>query len=348
MRLKSKDIAAALGVSPATVSMALNGRQGVNEKTRQKILEYVKQQTDAQAQEQQLQSELSPCKGTVMMLVYIKNGRILERHTERMDYTDKIGSAVRQKGFHFYFRVFYEHTEQLQNLLRECHQLDLKGIYLMAAEMHKADIFPFLELGIPIVVGDNLFYEKGIDSYLIDNAEGIERGVDYLVDKGHSHIVYLAEDTDIFNFNERRAAFLEEMEKRKCGDASRHIRRLGDGVDEIYESMCRYLDGGIHKVTAFVLESEEVSLGVSKALMERQFRIGRDISLIGFDLVPLFDIPGLQLTLIKGTHSRRHMDGIKHLMERIYDDNEEIMKVYYRTHFLEGNSVFNKKQYIYS
>lgn len=346
MRLKSKDIAAALGISLATVSMALNGRQGVNDKTKQKILEYVKQQTDAQAQ--QMQSEKCSCKGTVMMLVYIKNGRILERHAERMDYTDQIESAVKQKGFRFYFKIFYEHTGQLQSLIQECRQLDLKGIYIMAAEMQKADIFPFLELGIPIVVGDNLFYEKGIDSYLIDNAEGIKRGVDYLVDKGHSHIVYLAEDTDIFNFNERRAAFVEEMEKRKCGDASRRIRRLGDGADKIYESMCRYLDGGIYKVTAFVLESDEVSLGVSKALMERQFQIGCSISLIGFDLVPLFCIPKLQLTLIKGTHSRRHLDGIKHLMERICDENEEIMKVYYRTHFLEGNSVFDKKQYIYT
>ncbi len=111
MRLKSKDIAAALGISPATVSMALNGRQGVNDKTKQKILEYVKQQTDAQAQ--QMQSEKCSCKGTVMMLVYIKNGRILERHAERMDYTDQIESAVKQKGFRFYFKIFYEHTGQL-------------------------------------------------------------------------------------------------------------------------------------------------------------------------------------------------------------------------------------------
>lgn len=74
----------------------------------------------------------------------------------------------------------------------------------MAAEMGKSDIYPFLELQIPIVTGDNLFYEEGINSFLIDNREGIRRGVDYLVDKGHSRIVYLAEDIDIFNFLERR------------------------------------------------------------------------------------------------------------------------------------------------
>lgn len=59
--------------------------------------------------------------------------------------------------------------------------------------MGKSDIYPFLELQIPIVTGDNLFYEEGINSFLIDNREGIRRGVDYLVDKGHSRIVYLDE-----------------------------------------------------------------------------------------------------------------------------------------------------------
>lgn len=100
--------------------------------------------------------------------------------------------------------MFQEQFEEIGNLISECREKDVKGIYIMAAEMGKSDIYPFLELQIPIVTGDNLFYEEGINSFLIDNREGIRRGVDYLVDKGHSRIVYLAEDIDIFNFLERR------------------------------------------------------------------------------------------------------------------------------------------------
>ena len=96
----------------------------------------------------------------------------------------------------------------------------------MAAEMSKADN-PFLELKIPIVTGDNLFYEEGIDSFLIDNREGIRRGVDYLVDKGHSHIVYLAENIDIFNFIERREAFVLEI------NASAEMRQTVSGISGI-------------------------------------------------------------------------------------------------------------------
>ena len=41
MKLKSKDIAKALGVSTATVSLAINDKPGVNPETKREILEYI-------------------------------------------------------------------------------------------------------------------------------------------------------------------------------------------------------------------------------------------------------------------------------------------------------------------
>ena len=163
--------------------------------------------------------------------------------------------------------------------------------------MGKSDIYPFLELQIPIVTGDNLFYEEGINSFLIDNREGIRRGVDYLVDKGHSRIVYL--------------------------------------------------DEGMRGVTALILESSVISMGVIKALLERNVRIPKDISLIGFDAVAPVELPGFELTLIKGTHTKRHLAAVKHLMQYMKDENEEIMRVYYRTRLFEGQTVFDKSKYMY-
>jgi LacI family transcriptional regulator len=41
LKLKSKDIAKALGVSTATVSLAINDKPGVNPETKREILEYI-------------------------------------------------------------------------------------------------------------------------------------------------------------------------------------------------------------------------------------------------------------------------------------------------------------------
>ena len=102
-------------------------------------------------------------------------------HQVRHPVIETIKAIVEKSGYSFEYRLFQEKCEHVENLIAECREKDVKGIYIMAAEMEKSDIYPFLELQIPIVTGDNLFYEEGINSFLIDNREGIRRGVDYLI-----------------------------------------------------------------------------------------------------------------------------------------------------------------------
>lgn len=347
MRIKSKDIASALKLSPATVSLVLNHKPGVNEETRKRVFNYIEEMERAEQRKNRLME--ADNKGTILFLTYIKHGLILKQIANQpvSRLFEDMESLCALSGYRFSYEVFYEKTGNLEELLTKIREKNIKGIYFMAAEMTGSDVYPFLRLNIPIVIGDNLFYELEADSYLVDNREGIRRGVDYLVDKGHSHIVYLAQSIDIFNFSERRKAFIEEMEVRQCGDGTNRILRLGDTVDDVYDAMNQYLDRGILKTTAFVLESSVITLGATKALLERNMKIPREISLIGFDALPIQSIPGLNLTLIKGTHTNRHLAGMKHLIRRLTDKEDEIVRVYYRTRLIEGDSVFDKKKYIY-
>ena len=346
MRIKSKDIAKALGISEATVSLALNDRKGVNPDTKRRIFEYI---AETEGREEIKESENL---GSVMMVNYIKNGNIMNRSRQdrkdnASDFNIDASNLCRRKGYNFINRTYDEKSDDWDDFLKECRENYVKGIYLMAAEMSQSDIYSFKKIGIPLVVGDNLLYDDGFNSFLIDNREGIRKAVDYLVEMGHSYIVYLAENSDIFNFVERRKAFVAEMASKDCGDAKNRIRHLGSSIDEIYHSMCDTLSSGLGRTTAFILESSYVSLGVIKALLEYNVRIPQDISLLGFDAIAGDAIPALELTLIKGTHTKRHLAGISHLLSQLEYDDGEVLRVYYKTKLIEGNSVFNKKKFIY-
>jgi len=348
IRIKSKQVAEALGVSEATVSLVLNQKPGVNVETRKRVLEYI-EVLGKNGQDTGSSEETN--KGCILMLYYIKHGIIMQSGGQNVNpaFFEKIRSAVSKEGYEFLYREYREQEESLEDLFRQCSSNQVRGIYIMAAEMKESDIFPFQQLKIPVVVGDNLFYEQGMDSFLVDNREGIRRGVDYLVDRGHSHIVYLAENVDIFNFIERREAFVLEMARRQCGDSANRIRHLGNTIDEVSDKMSRYLSEGLHRTTAFVLESSVISLGVSKALLERNIRVPREVSLVGFDAVPELSIPGINLTMIKGTHTKRHIAAVMHLLRHLKGNGEEdeMVRVYYRTRMIEGGSVFDKTKYIY-
>lgn len=346
MRIKSKDIAKELGLSTATVSLAINGKPGVNKETREKIEQYIKEK---QLEEYGTMIPREKEKeGIVVMLHYRKHGIIMDRGKVSVEpVLLEMERVVNQAGYRLAITHYHENYNNLNQIIQEWKAQKIRALYIMGAEMNEGDIYPFVRMGIPIVVGDQNFYEQGIDSYMVDNWEGISRAVDYLVDKGHSYIVYLAENVDIFNFVERREAFVSEMAKRECGDARNRIVHLGNTVDEVYEEILKYMERDKHLTTAFVLESSVISLGVTKALMESRRKIPREISLIGFDSLPEESLLGLELTLIKGTHTRRHLAAIKHLLAHIEDGETEIVRIYYKTRLLEGNTVFDKTKYIY-
>ena len=347
LKIKSKDIAKELGVSTATVSLAINGKPGVNQRTRAYILEYIERKQHDEyglINRQKVKKE-----GLIVFLIYKKHGIIFGRGQDSMSlFFQEIKRIAGESGYNFTLAYYQEQYDDLEKMVINWKSQHIRGLYMMGAEMNQGDIYPFFQLNIPIVVGDNDFYNEGIDSYMVDNRDGINRAVDYLIDFGHSHIVYLAENIDIYNFNERREAFVLEMAKRECGDVSQRIVNLGKTVEEVYQTMSSYLNGRHMKTTAFVLESSVVSLGVTKALLENNICIPKDISLIGFDALPEKIFPGFELTLIKGTHTRRHMAAVKHLIRHIEESKVEIVRTYYRTRIFEGNSVFDKTKYIYT
>lgn len=350
MRIRSKDIANALGLSESTVSLVLNNKPGVKAQTRKKVSRYLEELE--QKQHLQPKAESPKNKGTLLMLYYIKHGIIMKRDSSHSNahFYDSIQSLCNISGYHFLYEEFHEKTMNLEAAFLRWKQHNVKGIYIMAAEMNRSDAYSFTKLNIPIVVGDNLFYDLGMDSFLIDNIEGIRRGVDYLVDRGHSHIVYMAENTEIFNFKERRKAFVTEMQRKECGNSQKRICHLGNSLEEICQNTHNYLDKYNKKTSAMVLESSLVSLGVSKALLERNMHVPKDMSLVGFDSLPELSLLGIDLTLIKGTHTKRHLAAFRHLIEHLVHENEEdeMIRVYYRTRIIEGNSVFDKTKYIYT
>ena len=77
------------------------------------------------------------------MLNYVKNGIIMKRSQDRHPVIETIKEIVERCGYSFEYRLFQEQFEHVENLIAECREKDVKGIYIMAAEMGKSDIYPF-------------------------------------------------------------------------------------------------------------------------------------------------------------------------------------------------------------
>lgn len=373
MRLKSKDVAKALGLSPATVSLAVNNKPGVNEKTRQRILDFMDEQEERLAQMKHARRGRN--KGTILIIFYIKNlynelcneevygdipgrkekteseqsggeSRFIKKKGLDSDILREIDMMVSKEGYQIIYLNYYEKKQSPEELWKLYREKEVRGVYLMAEEMAPSDINIFIKYNIPVVAGDNLFYKNGTDSFLIDNMQGVLQGMDYLFCRGHRNIVYLAQGIELFNFCERRRAFLTEIEK-KTGKENGVIWSMGKDEETVYRKMLSRLDKGIGDTTAFFLESTVVFHGVLRALRERGVRIPEDISLIGFDAdAGSASFTGNGLTIIEGNDRRRHKAAIRHLLHRIRGEESGYVRTYYSTDILEGTSVADRSLWV--
>jgi len=53
------------------------------------------------------------------------------------------------------------------------------------------------------------------------------------------------------------------------------------------------------------------------------------------------------LTMVKGAHMSRHIEGVKYLIRKIQEKELQTITVNYRMRVIEGNTVFNKLRYTY-
>ena len=94
MAISSKELAQKLNLSPAAVSMALNNKPGVSEKTRQLVLAAAEQYGCTVPRRQE-----SPAGGTIQFVIYKKHGEIVNDSPFFSQLTEGINTGCRHAGF---------------------------------------------------------------------------------------------------------------------------------------------------------------------------------------------------------------------------------------------------------
>ncbi len=293
MAIRAKDIAEMLGVSTAAVSLVVNGRPGVGEKTRQEILEKIREL----GCEYLLKENVLPQKkGTIGFVVYKKSGLIIEESPLFTSILEGIERQITAQGYALNF-IYMNASDSASDALPQtaplpeaAHTVSYRcegcdGLLLYGVEMDRADLEPFLQTGIPFVVLDNAFPGTDVDSVAIDNALGVSQAIRFLADHGHEHIGYLRCTERIAGFSERFAAYEHCMRELGLPVTPDRILDVGYSEDEIADAIEDYLY--VRKVpdrpTAFFADNDFIACHAMLAFRAHGLDCPDDLSLIGFD-----------------------------------------------------------------
>lgn len=283
MSVTAKDVAQRVGVSAATVSMVFRKKPGVSSAVRTRVLEA--------AQElgyEYVDSGASHRSSIIQLIIYKRHGKVVSDTPFFEHLTKGVSDEVRALGYQLTITYFYG-TESVSEQLRSITSAQCAGIILLTTEMHSADMAAFESLSVPIVLLDNWFPNKRYDAVVIDNQRGAWRAVHYLIKCGHTRLGYLNSKVDIRNFTERRDGYLSAVSSlRELGNNSaQRIVRVGTTLESAFEDMSAYLAADPVLPTAFFADNDIIAAGCMRALLKAGYRVPDEISIIGFDDMPL-------------------------------------------------------------
>lgn len=278
------DIARELGISKSTASKALSGARDVSKAMRQTVLEKAVELG---------YSRVARSSDMPKIAVFITNMEYKNPKDFGYDLVVGFRKVAEPDGFQVHI-VSLNHQMQ-QELHYDTYMIkhNYCGSLFLGLSMQDPWMEDFKTCKTPTVLYDNhISGNPKVTHVGVDNAEGMEMAVHYLKGLGHTRIGYLSSALQAYVYRQRYFAFCQAMQENGLYmDES-----LSGSADYINECLSLHLPRILQAgCTAIVCSHDLLAHSVMVHCMELGLRIPEDVSILGFDDIPLckYTIPPL-------------------------------------------------------
>jgi len=289
------DVARQAGVSKATVSVVLNGTGGVKPATRERVLAAI----------ELLNYRAAP----VISQARTVGGRSLGLVLKEMDnpYYAEVVHGVRSVAERHGYTVLVASSEGEYEVERRAVELlrakDIDGLIATPVLHEGADLSHLFELkrrNFPFVLLEEVL---GVPASLVDvdNVEAARRATEYLIELGHTRIVHFAGPPYSMHSRQRVDGTRWACSKSRLVLADDDVIVSGAHLADGYQAAMAYFrDTPLERrATGVTCYNDLVAIGVMRALSELGLRVPDDVSVIGFDDIPLLDYLSVPLTTVR-------------------------------------------------
>jgi LacI family transcriptional regulator len=148
--------------------------------------------------------------------------------------------------------------------------------------------------GLAIVAFDRPLPGIDTDCVLVDNRQAAEQAVGHLIDHGHSRIVCVGYDENVYTIKERVQGYTARM----LASGYKPLLALGLlTLDDIRNWLADELASN-NRATAIFSLNHRTSIYLLKALVEQKIRIPQDMAIIGFDDFDLSNVLSSPMTTV--------------------------------------------------
>ncbi len=307
-----KDIARNLQVSATTVSNALNGRPGVGESVRVKILNLAKEMG------------YRPnyfAKGLVSRQSYAI-GLVITNIADPF-YPELALGVQEQANASGYSMMLFNTDHSMENEKTIIQMLGSKGVdgmILSTVQQNDPNIELLDDLDIPYVLVNRLILNPKmaghIDSVSLDNYGGSYKAAAHLCRLGHTRIAIIAGDMESSTAIVRTRGAKDALAEFGVTLRPDWFIPCGYTEKKAYAATLDILSRS-EKPTAILAQDDNMALGVRQAALESGFKIPEDIALVGFNDISLSSLTGIELTTVRQDQYAMGMTAAEMLIHKL-------------------------------
>ena len=313
-----KDIAEKAGVSMMTVSNVINGKHNrVSAKTIEKVNQIIKEYDYVpNLSARSLTNKTSKIIGIVISINKPEDAELYMENPYVSTMIGAIENELRDNGYYTMVRSV-THTEDLDLLLRNW---NIDGVIFLYPDS-KELFHNFLSAApCPIAIFDNSRNYDGVINICSDDNKGLYLSTKYVINRGHSHIAFVADYEGNPLLTERLNGYKRALEESNIPFRPEYVFSYSPSYEGGIAAGKKIasLSGS---VSAVVTTADICAAGIIEGARLSGFRVPIDLSVVGYDNLQLCQYISPKLTSISQNVRQKALLATRLLLEQIHTGN---------------------------
>lgn len=282
-RITIHDVARELGVSTATVSLALSNNSLVADATKERVREVARRLNySPSAVGRALQAKRANAVG----LVVPHSGQHVFGHLYFMEVLSGVIEVVNKADMTLVLSTASTEDDEGEAYLKILQSQQVDGIVVASAALFDVNVARINQSGRPFVFIGRYPLDQAIPAVGIDDNGGARQAVQHLIEHGHQRVAHISGPLQHLSAIDRFNGYQAELKQAGIEVRSDYLFE-GDYTEEAGRAGMLTLLNMAEPPTALFAANDETAVGAMAVLLQAGITPGREFPVVGFDDVLL-------------------------------------------------------------
>ncbi|MFA3919410.1 LacI family DNA-binding transcriptional regulator [Ruegeria hyattellae] len=337
-KVTSIDVARHAGVSQSAVSRAFSRtptQSGVSPETKKRIL---KSADELGYRPNAIARSLITQRSNIVALLF--------SYLDNQFYAlalEKLCIKLQKTGFHALVFMMPSTDEGVEETVSQLLEYQVDGIITASVELSSTLVKFCSQREIPVVMFNRFQEHEGIASVTTDNVSGGRIAARYLLETDHRKIALLSGWERSSTSRDRKFGFEAELREnghRLYAHEVGHfdLKRTGEAIRKMFGD-----PNEAHPDALFALNDYMAIEAISILRSELKFSIPDDLSVIGFDDIPLAAMPEFSLTTLRQPINNMVTNAVRQINELVRENIVEVENISLAPKLIERRTVKQRR-----